>query len=92
MDTLIHADIFFFITSVAVIAITAALVVVLIYLAQFLRNARDISRTVRKESEDIVADISELRTKTKREGLRLIHLSDFFSKIFHRHRRRRTKR
>ena len=92
MDTLIHADIFFFITSIAVIVLTAALVVVLIYLAQFLRNARDISRTGKKESEDIAADISTLRVRAKQEGLKWRFFTDFFSKFFRRYGKRRSRK
>jgi hypothetical protein len=48
METLIHADIFFFITSVAMVVLTLLLIVGLFYFLQILRNFRDISNTLKK--------------------------------------------
>jgi len=48
METLIHADIFFFITSIAVVVLTILLIVAFFYLLQILRNFRDISDTLKK--------------------------------------------
>ena len=92
MKSLIHADIFFFITSIAVIALTAILVVVLVYLIQILRDVKDVSRVVKKETRDLAGDISDLRFKAKREGLKLKHFADFFSKIFRRNKGRSAKK
>lgn len=48
MDTLVHADVFFFITTIAVIAITSFLVVALFYIVEILKNFRDISATLKQ--------------------------------------------
>ena len=62
MDTLLHADVFFFITSVAVILVTTMIVISLIYFIQILKNVRDISQTFKKgttvASESITAIIN----------------------------------
>ena len=42
MDTLIHADIFFFVTTIAVIVITIALTVLIVYLVKVFRSVRRI--------------------------------------------------
>jgi formate-dependent nitrite reductase membrane component NrfD len=51
MEALLKSDIFFFITSVSVIAVTALLIVVLIYVAEILRDIRHVSKNVKKESD-----------------------------------------
>ena len=48
MDTLIRADIFFFITSLAVVIITIAVVVALIIAIKILRDIHYVSRRVRE--------------------------------------------
>ena len=47
METFIKADIFFFLTSIAVIVATVVLVFVGFYLIQTLRNVRDVSEKLR---------------------------------------------
>lgn len=51
MNELLHADIFFFITSIAVILVTAFVVVALGHIIAILRNIRKITEVVRKSSE-----------------------------------------
>jgi len=65
MDTLIHADIFFFITSIAVILLTILLCVILFYVAKIARNLASLSETVRDEGESLIADIEEIRLNMK---------------------------
>jgi biopolymer transport protein ExbB/TolQ len=91
MDQLIHADIFFFITSIAVVLITAILLVVLVYLVRILRDVSQVTRKVKAESELISQDIAELRQNIKREGYRFKHFMDFFSKFINR-RKKVTKK
>jgi len=51
MNELLHADIFFFLTSIGVILVTAFLVVALGHVIAILRNIRKITDTIRKSSE-----------------------------------------
>ena len=80
MDTLIHADIFFFITTIAVIAIGGVIVIAGFYIVSILSDFKDLSRRVKREGELTSEDLSELRSKAKTEGVRLSHFIDFFSK------------
>jgi predicted membrane protein len=68
MSTLIHADIFFFITTIAVILITLAMVVALIYVIFILRNIFRLSKTVEDETHRIISDVEELRSDVKKKG------------------------
>jgi 5-bromo-4-chloroindolyl phosphate hydrolysis protein len=91
MDTLIHADIFFFITTIAVIIISIILGVVLYYLIKILKNVRDITESVKEETNLIRKDIQDARENIKIEGFKLKHLISFFSNFLKDKKGRRTK-
>lgn len=65
METLIHADIFFFISSIAVGAFILISVVVGFYLVKTMRDIRDMISTIKKETAHIVDDVDELRESVK---------------------------
>ena len=71
MHTLIHADIFFFVTTIAVVVVGAALTVALIYAAKVLSDLRAITREVREETVLFRSDIASLRADVAREGFRI---------------------
>ncbi len=60
MDTLIHADIFFFITSIAVVVLTILFVIALIYFIQILVNFRDISKILKSGVNNASEKVEEL--------------------------------
>lgn len=99
MDVLLKADIFFFITAVAVAVLTALFGVFLFYAIKTLRNiegisedAKHIADTVKKESDEAAADFSEFRTDIKKQGGPLIYLLGVFNKIFNKKSRRNNKK
>lgn len=51
MDTLIHADIFFFVTTIAVVVVLILFIIFMYYLIQISRNFRDISDIFKKGVE-----------------------------------------
>ncbi len=71
MDTLIQADIFFFITSIAVILVTLLCIVLLAYGVKIARTISSIATTIKEESENVIEDIAELRGKVKEEGVKV---------------------
>lgn len=71
MNTLIHADIFFFITSIFIVFITIGFVVALAYIIPILKNIRYISMLVRKEGDKLAQDIEGLRSTIKEEGSKI---------------------
>lgn len=71
MDTLIQANIFFFITSIAVILLTVLLIVLLAYAVKIARTISSIADTFKRESENVVEDIAELRERVKDEGVKV---------------------
>lgn len=78
MRTLIHADIFFFITSIFITVLTIFLVVAGAYFILILRDMKDISRKVKMESEEIIGDVKELRQKIREEGSNLKGIGKMF--------------
>lgn len=63
MENLIHADIFFFITSVAVVVLTILVIIALIYFIKILKNVKDISETVRDGVDSASSHVEELLNK-----------------------------
>ena len=92
MDTLIHADVFFFVTTVAVIILTIVFAVTLFYLIAVLRRARDIAEQIKEEATLVRHDIHDARMRVEREGFRLKHVLDFFSSIREERKNKSTSR
>ncbi len=73
MDTLVHADIFFFITAIATVVIAAILAIALVYLIRILKNARYISDKLKVASDDLEKDFQDLRKNAREEGSKVKH-------------------
>jgi MFS superfamily sulfate permease-like transporter len=95
MSEVLQANIFFFITSVAVVFVTVLIGVALFYLVSILRNIRDISERVKRGSEVLGRDFSDLRGAVKREGAKtgqiISVITSFFASRTKRRSSRRTK-
>jgi len=82
MEDLIQADIFFFITSAAVIILSIGLLAIFIYVLLILKDAKKVSKKVKNETELVVDDLDEMRREMKKEGRKIKPIWNFFSKIF----------
>jgi len=65
MDTLIKADIFFFITSIAVIIATIIGAFILFYILKIARIVSQITELIKEESENMIEDIARMRENVK---------------------------
>ena len=83
MDTLVQADIFFFITSIAIVIVTIAVLIALFFLIQILRDVRYTSKRIREEADRIVSDVDDLRNFLKKEGKRAINLKELVGGVLH---------
>ena len=63
------ADIFFVVTTIAVLVLTGVVAWALMYLIKILRNVEDISETVKKETKKISQDIEGLRDHVRNNGI-----------------------
>ena len=89
MNTLVHADIFFAVTTAAVIVVTLLVAVLLIYLIMVLNRIKDIAEQVREEAVLVREDIHDLRDGVRREGFKLKHLVSFGERLFFKKKNRR---
>ena len=87
MNTLIHADIFFFVTTAVVIVIGILFAVAVVYLVRILNDLRHISDIVRSKTDVLAGDFDEVREKVKREGL-FGGLPNFLARLFTKTRKR----
>jgi uncharacterized protein YpmB len=71
METLAKSDIFFFITSIAVVILTVLLSIALVYAIKILREAKKLTAEAKIQGEALLADIDDARRYLKREGMRL---------------------
>lgn len=82
MNELYKSDVFFFITSIAVIVVGILLVILVVYLIKVFRDIKYISGKAKTEADLISQDLSELRQNVKEEGVKIKHLSKFFSNLY----------
>lgn len=81
MNNLVHADIFFFITTCAVVAITIILVFVLIYVVLVAKNIHYVIKKIKEESDHISEDIAHARMKIKEQGTKIASLMGFLKNM-----------
>ena len=76
------ADIFFFITTIWVIILSAILAVILGYIAIILNDVRHISRKIREGSEALSEDLQQWRETVKTEGVNVLNVVKYFKHLF----------
>jgi len=91
MTTLIHADIFFFITSIVTVVLGILVATGIIYVVLILRDVRHLSKLVREGGEKLAQDFDGLRETAKEEGLKIKTIFDFFLAIFIRRAKQKFK-
>ena len=91
MDDILKADIFFFVTAIAVVILSVFLVIVFLYTIRILRDIKHISTMARKESDIISEELSELRENIKEGGTKVKYFLSFFDKIHKRNKRIKQK-
>ena len=82
MDTVMKADIFFFITAIAVLIGAILLIIILIYGIKIVKDLLSISNRVKHEAELISMDIHEAREHIKKKGAEYSSMFDFLKGIF----------
>lgn len=78
MQAIVKSDVFFFITTVAVIIVTVLLAMVLVRFFQVLGNVKSISEKANEEVENIKGDFQKVRNHVQDHGLRLVDIINFF--------------
>ncbi len=76
------ADVFFTVTTIAVIVVTAVLTVAFVYLIKILRDVRYMSNRAKEETDKVVKDIDLFRESAKKNLGDFRHLANFFKSLF----------
>ncbi len=87
MNDFLKQDIFFFVTTIAVVLISIVFLVVLVYLAKILKDIKYISKKAKTEADLITEDLSELRQNIKEKGMAAKHFFSFFSNLYKKHKK-----
>lgn len=78
MSEILQANIFFYITSAAVVLVTVLVIVVLLYTISILRTVKKISDTLREGSDAVKRDLGELRHNLRAECGKARAIANFF--------------
>ena len=81
MDKLIHADIFFFITTCALVLLTIILAIVFSYGVFIAKNINHIVKRIKEQSDNISEDIEVARQKIKDQGLKFASIIAFIKSL-----------
>lgn len=92
MNSVVQSEIFFFITSVAVVIGGILLCILLIYVILIFRDIRAISKSVKRETELISMDIDAARDHIRKNGLELKSILGFFRGLWDLGKRKRKQR
>lgn len=79
MTDFLKQDVFFFVTTVAVLLVAIFLSVLLIYIIRIAKNVDHITMKIRSETDIIAAELGELRKNIRAEGVKIRHFTKFFS-------------
>jgi hypothetical protein len=91
-ESLIHADAFFFISTIALVVLSVGAAVALYYLIKILRNARDVSDRIKAESAEIATDVRKLRAVLKEEGVKWKTIAQLIRSFFTRSAQKKAAR
>jgi hypothetical protein len=93
METILKADVFFFITSVAVVLITIFAIIALAYCIRILHDISRVTRVIREQSEMAAKDITFLRSQVRRGGVRIVQgVVDVADSILYKYMRRSPRK
>ena len=81
-ESLIHADIFFFISTIALILITAAIVIASVYVIRTLSDVRHIISRWKDQNEHIIRDVHDFRVAVRGEGVKWKFIADKIASFF----------
>lgn len=83
MDTLLKANIFFFITTIAVVLLTLALLIAMYYIVKSLRRLAALAEKVEENLKDATVEVREMAEDMRDSAL--------FNLVFRKRRKKRMK-
>ena len=92
MESLIHADIFFFITTIFTIALGILFIVGGIYAIVILRDLKHVARMVKDESVELARDVQNIREGIRKNGSVMKAGLGLISMLMGRHARAKNRK
>jgi len=92
MNELVHADIFFLVTTAVLIVLAIIFAIGLAYAVSILRDVKYMSKRIREEGDEVIEDIHILREHIKNEGFKLSMIARLVSKFWRRSRKGKRSR
>ncbi len=81
MTEIMKSEVFFFATTIAVVAVSVVLVVAMFYVISILKDAKELSTRARAEGTAILDDIGDIREEAKKKGFGFLAvIQSFFSR------------
>jgi hypothetical protein len=81
-ESLIHADIFFFISTIALVLISVGVIIASVYAIKILKNVKEVTDKINAESSELVSDLRKLRANLRDEGVKWKHVADLARNFF----------
>lgn len=81
MNDFLKQDIFFFVTTIAVVILTILLAILIIYIIKISKDVKYISHKAKSEADLISKDLSDLRENVKEKGAKLKYFLSFFNNL-----------
>jgi hypothetical protein len=88
----IHADIFFFVSTIALVVVSIGIIVALVYGIKILRNVRDFTNIAKEEGYDLLRDLRDLRSVLRDEGVKWKSVVDLIRGFFVRDSKKETSK
>ena len=92
MTSILTSDIFFFITSIAVILISMCIIIICLYVIAILKDVKVLSQKTKDESERILEDIRLIREDVAYRGIQMTNLFSFLASFFKISRKRKVSK
>ena len=92
METLLKADIFFFVTTIVVILLAILLAIAMFYIVRILRDIKHVSSKVKEEGDKIIEDVDDLREDLKKESAKFTGVLSVFSSFLAKQSRKITNK
>jgi hypothetical protein len=88
MEDILHADIFFIVTTSVIVLISAVVVALLIYVLKIVRDAYHVAHRVREEADEIIDEVDDLREGVLKGGIIFNAALRRFMKSTHKRRKK----
>ncbi len=92
MTEVLKANVFFFVTAVAVVGLSLTFMVALVYIIRILRDLKQISAVLRSQAHLVSEDVNELRRKLKEKEWRWADILAPLAALWSSRKKGRTKR